>query len=384
MSRSLDFSMWAPDHQEPANRKPGGGHGMKVVLISPCMGSYGGMESFVLTVAAGVAKLPGFTVQVVFKEAGAFSLQENLRQKIWEAGVDVMFCRRSSFKLWQSVSRADLVHLQNPCPDVALMARLAGKPLLINVINHAQGGSGLHRRLWNACLHLAHRRFYISDFVRRTWERTEKPWPNSRVVFPICELAPLDPLPVGERSGFVFLARWIENKGLDTLVEAYARSGLNLELWPLRLLGDGPLRPRILARLRELGLDGRVDAPGFLSETDKAERIRRSRFAVIPPNTGEDFGLVALEARHLGLPCLITRDGGVPEAAGKHCLACEPGDVDDLARLLQQAASMSEEDYHCLAAAAHESLETELVRPSFYANVYREMLTGGKNNRDLQ
>lgn len=338
------------------------------------MGRFGGLESFVLTVAAGVAKLPGLTAEVVFKEAGAFSLHEDLQQKIREAAVKVAFCTRSSRSLWRAVSRADLVHLQNPCPDVVLMARLAGKPLLINVINHTQGGGGLHQLLWSACLHLAHRRFYISDFVRRSWEQTTQPWTGSQVVFPICELSPLESLPLEERSGFVFVARWIENKGLDTLLEAYASSGLNAALWPLRLLGDGPLRPRILARLKELGLAGTVETPGFLPENEKAERIRRSRFAVIPPNTGEDFGLVAIEARHLGIPCLITRDGGVPEAAGPHSLSCAPGRVDALTRLLQQAAAMPEDDYQRLAQAAHASLEAELVRPEFYGEAYRAML----------
>jgi len=342
------------------------------------MGRYGGLESFVLTVAAGLARLDGFLVTVVFKEAGAFLLHDDLRQRIREAGCRVIFCTRSSRTLWDAVRRADLVHLQNPCPDVVVMSLLAGKPLLINVINHTQLRGGLHEKLWRACLPLAQRRFYISDFVRRSWERSEQPWHGSRVVFPICELAPLDPLPVTDRFGFVFVARWIENKGLDTLVEAYARSQLDPHLWPLRLLGDGPLRPRILSRLKELNLDELVETPGFLGEMEKADRIRRSRFAVIPPNTGEDFGLVAIEARHLGLPCLITRDGGVPEAAGQHCLSCEPGDVDALSRLLQQAAAMPDNDYRQLAESAHASLDVELVRPSYYADVYQDMLNPSK------
>ena len=337
------------------------------------MGRFGGLESFVLTVAAGVAKLPGFTVEVVFKKAGTFSLHEDLQQMIQKAALKVTFCRRSSLSLWRAITRADVVHLQNPCPDVVLMARLTGKPLLINVINHTKGGGGLHQRLWKLCLHLAHRRFYISDFVRRSWEQTSQPWTGSQVVFPICELSSLDALPMENRSGFVFVARWIENKGLDTLLEAYASSGLDASLWPLRLLGDGPLRPRILTRLKELGLEGIVDTPGFLPENEKAELIRRSRFAVIPPNTSEDFGLVAIEARHLGIPCLITRDGGVPEAAGLHSLSCAPGRVDALSRLLQQAAAMPDEDYRRLALAAHASLEADLVRPEFYGNVYRSM-----------
>ena len=117
-----------------------------------------------------------------------------------------------------------------------------------------------------------------------------------------------------------------------------------------------------------------METPGFLPENEKAERIRRSRFAVIPPNTGEDFGLVAIEARHLGIPCLITRDGGVTEAAGPHSLSCAPGRVDALTRLLQQAAAMPEDDYQRLAQAAHASLEAELVRPEFYGEAYRAML----------
>jgi glycosyltransferase involved in cell wall biosynthesis len=344
---------------------------LRILLISPCMGRFGGLESFVLAVAAGVAQVPGFTVEVLFKRAGAFQLHGDLQAAVESSGLKVLWVDKSSRELWSALRRADVVHVQNPCPDVVLMARLARKPLLVNVINHTKGGGSLHQRLWKICLRLAPQRFYISEFVRRTWENAETPWPGSQVVFPICRLSELAPLPKEERRGFVFVARWIENKGLDTLVEAYAKAGLDPEQWPLRLLGDGPLRERIEARVRMLELAG-VEMPGFLSEAEKCERIRRSRFAVIPPNTGEDFGLVAIEARHLGLPCLITRDGGVPEAAGKHSLSCEPGDVDGLATLLRQAAGMSEADYRELADSAHESLEEELVRPEFYAEVYRE------------
>jgi glycosyltransferase involved in cell wall biosynthesis len=347
---------------------------LNIVIVSPCMGAFGGLESFVLTVAAGVSKLPGFTVEVLFKKAGSFVLQEDLRSKVDELPFKIHFCNRLSRTLWLSITRADLVHLQNPCPDVALMARLARKPLLINVINHSKGGAGLHQILWSFCLRLACKRFYISEFVRRTWEHTDLLWSGSEVVFPICELSPLEPLEFEERSGFVFVARWIENKGLDTLIEAYSRSGLNPKIWPLRLLGDGPLRKPILTRLRQLGLDGVVETPGFLTEIEKADCIRRSRFAVIPPNTREDFGLVVLEARHLGVPCLITRDGGVPEAAGKFCLSCAPGKVDELALLLQQAATMSIGEYRTLADSTHASLQGELVRPEHYGDAYKSMM----------
>jgi len=129
-----------------------------------------------------------------------------------------------------------------------------------------------------------------------------------------------------------------------------------------------------MALLSVLGLKHAVEAPGFLSESEKADYIRRSRFAVIPPNTSEDFGLVAIEARHLGLPCLITRDGGVPEAAGEYCLSCAPGDIEGLKLLLLKAASMSLDEYETLASSAKASLESDLVKPVFYETIYRRLL----------
>ncbi|MCP9929771.1 glycosyltransferase [Cyanobium sp. AMD-g] len=327
-----------------------------------------------MTVAAGVAALPGFSIEIVFKKTRLFFLSDDLNRKVAESRLTISFCNRASIALWRAVCRADLVHLQNPCPDVTAMACFARKPLLTNIINHTKHSRGLHAKLWKLCLHLATRRFYISDFVRRSWECARIPWPNSHVVFPVCQLSSLKPLPVEERTGFVFIARWIENKGLDTLIEAYALADFNRERWPLKLLGDGPLRSRIVARLRELGLSHLVNTPGFVSEVDKAEFIRRSRFVVIPPNTSEDFGLVALEARHLGIPCLITLDGGVPEAAGQYSLCCQPGDVFELRALLQQAAAMDDQSYMALARAAHASLRQELVTPDFYADTYQSML----------
>jgi glycosyltransferase involved in cell wall biosynthesis len=338
------------------------------------MGRFGGLESFVLTLASDLASSDNFDIQVVFKKAGSFHLHDDLLAAIRECPAPVSFVQRSSFPLWKAIIKADLIHVQNPCPDVVFFSFLARKKLLINIINHTRGTASLHQKLWRFCLHFARRRFYISEFVRHTWERSAKPWPNSSVVFPICKLSSLKPLPPQQRRGFVFVARWIENKGLDTLVEAYANSGLDPYLWPLRLLGDGPLRPRILQRLHELGLAGYVDTPGFLDDEHKSELIRQSRFAVIPPATGEDFGLVAIEARHLGLPCLITLDGGVPEAAGVHSLRCPPADVPALTALLQQAAALSESAYQDLAEKAHTSLSAELVMPSFYADTYASML----------
>ena len=343
-----------------------------IAIISPCMGDYGGLEAFVLAIANGAAHDSLVTIEVVFKIVDDCP-NENLLEKIRESQVKAVFCRRLSFRLLRSIARADLVHLQNPCPDVVLMSLLCFKPILLNIINYKKSAFSMRNMLWSISLKLASRRFFISDFVRRSWEGAIAPIEKSKVVFPICMLPNLKPLPPEQRNGFVFIARWIENKGLDTLLKAYSLAGLDSPSYPLRLLGDGPLRLSINSLISSLGLKN-VYAPGFLSDAEKVNQFRKSRFAVIPPNTSEEFGLVAIEARNLGLPCLITLDGGLPEAAGTHCLACQPGNVQDLARILLEAVNMSEAEYIELADKAHDTLPQSVVKPAFYVKTYLSMI----------
>src|SRR6266513_2050275 len=106
-------------------------------------------------------------------------------------------------------------------------------------------------------------------------------------------------------------------------------------------MGDGPLRPAIQAKIDNERIAG-IEIEGFVDEATKAQRMQRARWVVVPPNTNEDFGLTAIEARHLGVPCIITRDGGLPEAGGRQALVCEPNDSRGLANLLEQASRMSE------------------------------------------
>jgi glycosyltransferase involved in cell wall biosynthesis len=115
---------------------------------------------------------------------------------------------------------------------------------------------------------------------------------------------------------------------------------------------------------------------GFVDETTKAREMRNARWVVVPPNTREDLGLTAIEARHLGVPCIISRDGGLPEAAGRQALVCEPGDVAGLARLLERAARMDEVEYSERAHRTREELKNELVPMDFYPRSYRQICRG--------
>ena len=156
---------------------------------------------------------------------------------------------------------------------------------------------------------------------------------------------------------------------------AYAKAALDPAIWPLVMMGDGPLRGPIEADIRARAIAG-IQVIGFADEKTKAEKLKHARWAVVPPNTNEDFGLTAIEARHVGVPCIITRDGGLPEAGGQQALVCEPGNADALARLLQQAAAMNESEYAERANRTREELEKELEPLDFYARAYRHLVRG--------
>jgi glycosyltransferase involved in cell wall biosynthesis len=229
-----------------------------IALISPCMGRYGGLEGFVLTLAAGISQIPGFAVEVLFKRAGAFDLHPELEEQIRESGTSVRFCDKASGLLCQVIRHADLVHFQNLSPDMILAARLLGKPLLATIHARSTGRAGLHQKIWHFMQRIVPQRFYVSEFVRKSWEGPNRR-PGSHVVHSICKL-PDAPAPWEGRRGFGFFSRFIPNKGLEELLPAYAACGLDPEIWPLHLVGA---HGGMGASVRRSPADDRCPPPWF-------------------------------------------------------------------------------------------------------------------------
>jgi hypothetical protein len=74
------------------------------------------------------------------------------------------------------------------------------------------------------------------------------------------------------------------------------------------------------------------------------------------------------------VPCIIARHGGLPEAAGRDAIVCEPGDVTGLRDALRTAAAMPEAEYRRRSIRTKADLAGELVPPSFYAGAYLRLL----------
>lgn len=344
---------------------------MKVLIVSPTLGTYGGIDAFVLTLAAFLHRQPGMEVRVCFRKVEGYREDEAFQRICRESGLSISFVSKGSRELWRAIGWADIVHGQNTSPDTVFFSRLRWKPVVLTVHNYRMGRKSLGAWLWYQAAQAAQARWYNSNFVWKTWEGGKK-WRGSERVPTVSNL-PSGTIPPGERQGFIFVGRWIENKGLENLVRAYASARLDRERWPLTLMGDGPLRDSVLSIIRQTGLEN-IRTPGFVNEERKAEELRKAKWLVAPPHTNEDMGLTPLEARSVGVPCIVTRDGGLPEAAGSQALLSEPGDEAGLRANLEKASEMSEEEYRARSLATRDELKDFLKPMDFYVAQYQRIL----------
>ena len=345
----------------------------KVAVIAPSFGAFGGIEAFVCALAREFRLHAEMDFTLCFKKTKNFRLEENLEQIARETGARVIFANRNSPALLRVISDADLVHCQYPSIDVALMSLLCRKPLALTTHNYYEPGLSPRKLLRDLAFAIADRHWYNSDFVWNTWEPRVKNPTSAKL--PVVSDLPHDIVPASQRKGFVFVARWIANKGIENLVDAYATAAINHAEWPLVLMGSGPLRGQIEKKIRDEKIPG-IEITGFVNERTRNHFISHARWLVCPSNTKEGLGLTPIEGRSAAVPCIITRDGALPEAGGRLALICEPDNTAQLRALLEKAAGMEESEYTTLCKATHEDLLEYLKPLSVYVDYYRDMLAG--------
>ncbi len=108
---------------------------------------------------------------------------------------------------------------------------------------------------------------------------------------------------------FVFAGRMVPYKVPEVAVRAFATSA-RLRGHVLRMIGDGPERPRLEAIAREAGAADRILFDGRRSQAEVAEAMRRADAFVFPSIRELGAGVV-IEAMASGAACIVT-DYGAP------------------------------------------------------------------------
>lgn len=127
------------------------------------------------------------------------------------------------------------------------------------------------------------------------------------------------------------LGRFVAKKGFADLLAAVAQLGER----PCRLIlaGDGPEAPALRAAIARLGLEDRVELPGWLP--DPAEFFAGIDILVVPSHH-EPFGIVVLEGMANRLPVIVSDAEGPREIVrdGVEGLVFPRGDPPALAQAL--------------------------------------------------
>jgi glycosyltransferase involved in cell wall biosynthesis len=134
------------------------------------------------------------------------------------------------------------------------------------------------------------------------------------------------------------LARMMPQKRLDVLIEAFAR--LSRPDARLTILGDGPLRVSLENLARSLGVEGRVDMPGFV---DNVEPALRAADLFVLSSDYEGLPGAVIEALACNVP-VVTTDCffGAREMLGSSpfCAVTPVGDPAALARAIDGSLSL--------------------------------------------
>jgi len=113
----------------------------------------------------------------------------------------------------------------------------------------------------------------------------------------------------GERVTFLYCGRLVPYKCPDVAVGAFAASPA-LRRHRLRIVGEGPERPRLEALIREHRLEGCVELAGRLTQAEVGGAMRAADVFVFPSIRELGAGVI-VEAMASALPCVVV-DYGAP------------------------------------------------------------------------
>ena len=139
--------------------------------------------------------------------------------------------------------------------------------------------------------------------------------------------------PQALRLGYV--GRLVEEKGLDDELEAMALAGPGVTL---SIIGEGPHQAKLMARITELGLEGRVSILPW-STPDKVAAFIRGLDALVlltrtTPVVKEQFGRVIIEAQACGVPVIGSTCGAIPSVIADGGWVVPEGDPQALADVI--------------------------------------------------
>lgn len=290
----------------------------------------------------GALPLPaGADIVVLRQPAGS-----NLRRKLSVAASLFYYLRTIA----RHVRQADVVHVPLP-GDIPLLGMLVALALRKRLIVRYGGSWAANQQTtpMNRVTRALMRRFAGGrNVMLATGEGETPPAPGMRWIFATAlsaeELRAIQPAPdrgLSDPPRLVYIGRLSPEKGVANLIEAVAlldREGFRPRP-EVTLIGSGPERASLEARVDALGCPSRIRFAGQLDRAGLSAELQRADLCVQPSLT-EGFSKAWLDAFAHGLPVLASEVGAarsVIGANGERGWLAPPGDVRALARQIRCA-----------------------------------------------
>ncbi|RLE27128.1 MAG: hypothetical protein DRJ65_03750 [Acidobacteria bacterium] len=231
-------------------------------------------------------------------------------------------CRR-----WSRNGDGDVV-VENLCKIPFFTHRLGGGIPSLAIVHHLFGNTvyqetnllaGTYVRAYEALLPIGYRGAHLvavskstsADLITRgiCLEPVELV-PNGLHTDQLCPKPGVEP---GPQPRLIYLGRLKRYKRIDLLIRAAARLRTD---WPgleVEIVGRGDHLGKLRQLVEELGLNGCVSFPGFVSEDEKLDRLRRAH-ALVYTSPKEGWGIGAIEASACGVPVVASDSPGLSEA----------------------------------------------------------------------
>lgn len=137
-----------------------------------------------------------------------------------------------------------------------------------------------------------------SDFVKKRIKKYYNA--ESRIIHPPVETK-LFNVGGGQGDYFLMVGRFLPYKKFNVAIKVFNKLG-----WPLKIIGDGPERRKLLRMANR-----NIEFLGIRDDETLKQYYSQCRALIFPQE--EDFGIVALEAMASGRPVLAYRSGGALE-----------------------------------------------------------------------
>lgn len=186
-----------------------------------------------------------------------------------------------------------------------------------------------------------------------------------------------------------YAGRLVPEKGVDVLLDAFARIKAPATL---HIIGGGAERTRLEMRASNLGIRHRVVFRGSISADVMPEALAAFDLLVVPsrtrPNWKEQFGRVIVEAMACQVPVIGSDSGEIPNTIGDAGVIVPEGDVEALARAIDDLLENTEKRLALGRRARRRVLDqyTQAAIAQRYYALYRSVLPvchGGTKSRPV-